>query len=68
MQPCNRCSLCSALSLLLPTVLRGRLDRLWPAVEQEEKAHDAKDLFPGLEPRGVGAPGNLPSSIQKLVQ
>jgi hypothetical protein len=25
-------------------------------------------LFPGLEPRGVGAPGNLPSSIQKLVQ
>mmetsp|Transcript_38132 Transcript_38132/g.59473 ORF Transcript_38132/g.59473 Transcript_38132/m.59473 type:complete len:83 (+) Transcript_38132:3-251(+) len=33
-----------------------------------EKSHDTADLFPGLQPRGLGAPGAVPSSVSKLVK
>lgn len=39
-----------------------------PSSGVQEKGHDTKDLFPGLQPQGLGAPGKVSSSVQALVQ
>jgi len=39
-----------------------------PLSLSDAQGYDTQDLFPGLEPKGLGAPGgNLPARVQRLV-